>query len=59
MLSRLYIQVLRPLCWTGLLQEIRANGLLRTRESMFMKTLLWKAALRLETDGMVSGAIRH
>ena len=58
-LSSLYIQVLRPLCWTGLLEENRAKGLLRTRESTFTKTPLWRAALRLETDGIVRGATRH
>lgn len=58
-LSNLYIQVLRPLCWTGLLEENRAKGLLRTRESTFTKTPLWRAALRLETDGMAQGATRH
>jgi hypothetical protein len=50
MLSSLYLQVLRPLCWTGLLHENRAKGLHRTRESTFTKTPLWRAALRLETD---------
>lgn len=59
MLSRLYIQVLRPLCWTGLLQETRAQGLLRTRESIFTKTPLWRTALRLETDGLVLRAQSH
>ena len=58
-LSRLYIQVLRPLCWTGLLEENRAKGLHRTRDSMFTKTPLWKAALRLETDGTAKKAARH
>ena len=58
-LSNLYIQVLRPLCWTGLLEETRAKGLLRTRESIFTKTPLWRAALRLETDGMVQRERRH
>ena len=58
-LSRLYIEVLRPLCWTGLLQETCAKGLLRTRESTFTKTPLWRAALRLETDRVVRRATRH
>ena len=58
-LSSLHIQVLRPLCWTGLLEESRAKGLLRARESIFTKTPLWRAAMRLETDGMVRGVIRH
>ena len=58
-LSSLYIQVLRPLCWTGLLQENRAKGLVRTRENMFTKTPLWRAALRLETDEFVQSTTRH
>jgi hypothetical protein len=58
-LSSLYIQVLRPLCWTGLLEENRAKGLLRTRESTFTKTPLWRAALRLDTDAVAQGATRH
>ena len=58
-LSNLYIQVLRPLCWTGLLEENRAKGLLRTQESVFTKTPLWKVALKLETDSMVRQATRH
>lgn len=58
-LSNLYIQVLRPLCWTGLLEENRAKGLLRTQKSVFTKTPLWKVALKLETDSMVRQATRH
>jgi len=58
-LSNLYIQVLRPLCWTGLQEETRTKGLLRTRESTFTKTPLWRAALRPETDETMQGATRH
>ena len=58
-LSSRYIQVLRPLCWTGLREENRAKGLLRTRESTFIKTPLWRAALPLETDRMISRTTRH
>lgn len=47
LLSGLYLQVLRPLCWTGLLQEERTERLRRTEQSVFMKTPLWRAALRL------------
>jgi hypothetical protein len=47
LLSDLYLQVLRPLCWTGLLQEERKGRLRRTEQSVFMKTPLWRAALRL------------
>jgi len=58
-LSSLYLQVLRPLCWTGLLRKDRADGLLRTESTMFTKTPLWQAALRLDTDDIVSSATRH
>ena len=54
----LYVQVLRPLCWTGLLYEEPGNPL-RTRDREFTKTPLWAAALRLETDDMVEPATRH
>ncbi|WP_029058682.1 hypothetical protein [Stappia stellulata] len=58
-LSSLYIQVLRPLCWAGLLYMDRAKGFRSTEQSVFTKTPLWRAALRLETDYIVSGATRH
>ena len=46
-------------CWVGLLHGSRAKGLLRTKESVFTKTPLWRAALRLETDKIVRGATSH
>ncbi len=52
-MGQLYIQVLRPLCWAGLLQQERGTASYRFEEAVFMKTPLWRAALRLETDGMV------
>ena len=58
-LSSLYIQVLRPLCWTGLLHMDRAKGLRSTEQSLFYKTPLWRASLRLETDCMVQRETRH
>ncbi len=58
-MGQLYIQVLRPLCWAGLLQQERGATSYRFEEAMFMKTPLWRMALRLETDGMVRGAKRH
>ena len=58
-LGSLYVEVLRPLCWTGLLREDRPDGLIRTEHSLFTKTPLWRAALRLSTDPMVRPAIRH
>jgi hypothetical protein len=58
LLSGLYVQVLRPLCWTGLLHEHRVDGF-RTRNSVFTKTPLWRAALKLSTDDDVRPATRH
>lgn len=58
-LTSLYLQVLRPLCWTGLLREDRADGPRRLEISMFTKTPLWRAVLRLDTDDIVSSATRH
>ena len=46
--STLYITVLRPLCWVGLLQEEeRDDG---NSDRQFIKTQLWRRTLRLETD---------
>ena len=45
--SIIYIHLLRPLCWLGLLEEQRqGRGLERTR--LFVKTALWAAALPFE-----------
>lgn len=57
-LGSLYVQVLRPLCWTGLLQEASPDGF-RTEGRVFTKTPLWRAALKLDTDDMVRPAVRH
>ena len=59
MMGSLYTQVLRPLIWTGLLQETRPAKSFRSQESVFTKTPLWKAALKLETDPLVKPATRH
>lgn len=50
----LYIHVLRPLCWAGLLEEQRnGRGLERTRH--FVKTPLWAVALTLApADGVIT-----
>lgn len=58
-LSSLYVQVLRPLCWTGLLHENRSDGLSRTERSIFTKTPLWRTALRLATDGKLRPRTLH
>ena len=56
--SILYSHALRSLCWTGLLSEHRSGrGSLSDR--VYIKTPLWKAAMQLETDPMVSRAVRH
>jgi len=47
LLSSLYVQILRPLCWIGLLHEERSERLPRTDQSVFTKTPLWKAGLEL------------
>jgi hypothetical protein len=51
--------VLRPLCWAGLLQQERGTPSYRFEDAVFMKTPLWRATLRLETDGMVLRSMRH
>jgi hypothetical protein len=58
-MGQLYIQMLRPLCWTGLLQQARGTPSYRFEEAVFMKTPLWRATLRLETDGLIGRATRH
>lgn len=58
-MGQLYIQVLRPLCWAGLLQQERGTTSYRFEEAVFMKTPLWCVALRLDTDRLVRKQIRH
>ena len=58
-MGQLYIQVLRPLCWAGLLQQERGTASYRFEEAVFMKTPLWRSALVLDTDAQVAPAIRH
>lgn len=58
-MGQLYIQVLRPLCWAGLLRQERGHPSYRFEEAVFMKTPLWRAALRLETDGVARGTTWH
>jgi hypothetical protein len=57
-LHSLYSHVLRPLCWTGLLEEHFQNGR-RVNDRVYTKTALWKASLQLDTDNQVKRAIRH
>ena len=47
--SLVYVHVLRPLCWLGLLHESR-HGEPYPTERVFTKTALWPVALTLDTD---------
>ena len=47
--SSLYVEVLRPLIWCGLLME-SADG---ARENMIRKTPLWQEALSLRSDELI------
>jgi hypothetical protein len=53
-----YIHVLRPLCWTGLMDELRSRRGF-DRQQLFVKTPLWPAALALETDASLRPVVRH
>jgi hypothetical protein len=56
-MSDLYMQVLRPLCWLGLLQvvgEERMSG-----NTAYAKTPLWHATLRLDTDATLRPIVKH
>lgn len=46
--STLYVSVVRPLCWAGLLQETDPHRSLSDQK--LTKTELWRRVLRLETD---------
>ena len=58
LMSAFSVQVLRPLCWAGLLEEYRTGTGLSRREA-YMKTALWPAALQLETDVHLSPVTSH
>lgn len=47
--STLRINVLRPLCWLGLLSE-ETGGKRMFKDSTYHKTALWMASLKLESD---------
>ena len=58
-MSGLYVEVLRPLCWMGLLSEHQPKVLSLPAERVFTKTPLWTTSLRLSTDHDVRTATRH
>jgi hypothetical protein len=55
--SRLYVTVLRPLCWAGLLAGENPDGSLSNE--MFTKTELWRRTLRLDTDQHLRPRVIH
>lgn len=55
--SALYVTVLRPLCWAGLLEEYNPNRSLS--DEQFTKTELWRRTLRLDTDTHLKPRVVH
>jgi len=55
--SMIYVHVLQPLCWVGLLDEHRGEHY--SVERLYTKTPLWRAALALETDAILQSPSRH
>ena len=56
-MSSLYIQVLRPLCWLGLLQVVGEERI--SVDRVYAKTPLWHAALRLDTDATLPPIVKQ
>ncbi|MBI1494504.1 hypothetical protein [Halocynthiibacter styelae] len=54
--SDLYVTVLRPLCWAGLLKEDDGNSRF---DEAFTKTELWRRTLRLNTDRDLKFRVIH
>jgi hypothetical protein len=55
--SVLYVTVLRPLCWAGLLAEGPPDG--SPSNETFTKTELWRRTLRLDTDKHLRPRVVH
>ena len=56
--AALSIHVLRPLCWMGLLDEVRTGDALERKERYF-KTAIWHQALKLDTDAHLAPVTQH
>jgi hypothetical protein len=56
-MGSLFIEVLRPLCWLGLLAAVGEER--RSWDSLYVKTPLWFAALRLDTDAGLKPIVTH
>ena len=55
--STLYVTVLRPLCWAGLLEEEAPHH--SRSDEQFTKTELWRRTLRLDTDKHLRPRVVH
>jgi len=58
-MRQLYIEVLRPLCWIGFLEENQPKNSCAPTERVFTQTPLWNAAIHLSTDYAMRTARRH
>ncbi len=56
--GKLYVEVLRPLCWLGLLQVVGEERM-ASRDNVYAKTPLWHAALRLDTNASLRLIVKH
>jgi hypothetical protein len=56
--AALFIHVLRPLCWMGLLEEVRSGTGLKQEEHYF-KTGIWREAFKLDTDSQLALVTEH
>ena len=56
--AALHIHVLRPLCWMGLLEEVR-TGVGFERQEHYFKTAIWHQALKLDTDAHLAPVTQH
>ncbi len=56
--GRLYVEFLRPLCWLGLLQVVDEERM-ASRNNIYAKIPLWRAALRLDTDASLQPIVKH
>lgn len=55
MKSLIYVHVLRPLCWLGLLHENRQTR----NERLFTKTALWPLTLAFKGNPHLSSVAKH
>lgn len=58
-LGMLWSQVLRPLCWLGLLAEQQVERTHGFEDRIYATTPLWRAAFDLETDSFISRPTWH